>query len=150
LSEARVVLVLVAGGIAAALAWVAQRAARTPSAAADRLVLELRLAQLAALALAFTASAYVGFAVLQEHRPGTALDIALVGGFFVVAAWAPTRDPHEALTVLALAFAAHAVVDVLHRPGGLPVGIAPRWYVVGCAVYDVAMGAVCYLPMLRR
>jgi hypothetical protein len=54
------------------------------------------------------------------------------------------------LTIIALAFAAHAIVDVAHRPGLLPEGLAPRWYAVGCAVYDVVIGAVCYLPVLRR
>ena len=54
------------------------------------------------------------------------------------------------LIVLALAFGAHAVVDILHRPGALPVGVVPQWYLVGCAVYNVALGALCYLPLLRR
>jgi hypothetical protein len=54
------------------------------------------------------------------------------------------------LTILALAFAAHAVVDIAHRPGLLPDGIAPRWYAVGCAILDVYIGALCYLPILRR
>ena len=44
---------------------------------------------------------------------------------------------------------AHAVLDVAHRPGALP-GIAPRWYLVGCAIYDVYIGALCYLPILKR
>jgi len=38
---------------------------------------------------------------------------------------------------------------VAHRPGALP-GIAPRWYLVGCAIYDVYIGALCYLPILKR
>ena len=42
-----------------------------------------------------------------------------------------------------------AVLDVAHRPGVLPE-IAPRWYLIGCAVYDVFIGALCYLPILRR
>jgi hypothetical protein len=32
----------------------------------------------------------------------------------------------------------------------LPVGLAPRWYAISCAVYDVYIGALCYLPVLRR
>ena len=46
--------------------------------------------------------------------------------------------------------ARHAVVDILHRPGLLPEDLAPRWYSIGCAVYDVYLGALCYLPMLKR
>ena len=44
----------------------------------------------------------------------------------------------------------HAIVDVAHRPGLLPEGLAPRWYAIGCAVFDVYIGALCYLPVLRR
>ena len=58
------------------------------------------------------------------------------------------RDPRQALTIVALAFAAHAVLDVAHRPGVLPEGVAPRWYSVGCAVFNVYIGAVAYWPML--
>jgi hypothetical protein len=32
----------------------------------------------------------------------------------------------------------------------LPDEIAPRWYIVGCAIYDLVIGAICYLPVLRR
>ena len=34
--------------------------------------------------------------------------------------------------------------------GMLPEALAPRWYSIGCAVYDVYIGALCYLPVLRR
>ena len=60
------------------------------------------------------------------------------------------RDPRQALTILALAFAAHAVLDVAHQPGFLPDSLAPRWYSIGCAIYDAYIGALCYLPILRR
>ena len=56
----------------------------------------------------------------------------------------------QALTLLALGFGAHAIVDIAHRPGVLPDGIAPQWYTVGCAIYDVIIGALCYIPILRR
>jgi predicted branched-subunit amino acid permease len=81
---------------------------------------------------------------------GVGLDIVLAVGFLVLAASTMVRDPRHALTILALAFAAHAVVDIAHRPGFLPEGIAPRWYLIGCAIYDVCIGALCYLPILRR
>jgi hypothetical protein len=76
--------------------------------------------------------------------------LALSVGFFVVAFTSMLRDPRQALTMLALAFAAHAILDVAHRPGLLPADVAPRWYLIGCAVYDVCIGALCYLPILRR
>ncbi|HEV3483942.1 MAG TPA: hypothetical protein VG106_00940 [Vicinamibacterales bacterium] len=138
------------GALLIGVAWQSIRTAAIPIASPERLVAELRLAQIAALLLVLSAGAYVGFAVAAESRPGVGLDIALALGFFVAAAWTMVRDPRQALTILALAFAAHAVVDVAHRPGWLPDGIAPRWYAVGCAVYDVAIGALCYFPILRR
>ena len=137
--------------LGAALTWQAVRAAMVPVSSPERLVAELRLAQLAALLLSLSAGAYVGLAVAHETEPGVGVDIALTVGFFVTAAATLVRDPRQALTILALAFAAHAILDVAHRPGWLlPDGMAPRWYSIGCAVYDVYIGALCYYPILRR
>jgi len=137
--------------IGTGLTWQAIQAARVPVNSPDRLVNELRLAQLAGLLLVMSAGAYIGLAVAHEARPGVGFDVALAVGFFVVGAATLVRDPRQALTILALAFAAHAILDVAHRPGWLlPDGVAPRWYSIGCAVYDVYIGALCYLPMLRR
>jgi hypothetical protein len=138
-------------GLAAGLTVLAIRTAAIPVNAPERLIAELRLAQIAALLLVMTAGAYVGLAVAHEARPGVGLDIALAVGFFVVAAATLVRDPRQALTILALAFAAHAVVDVAHRPGWLlPDAVAPRWFSIGCAVYDAYVGALCYWPILKR
>jgi hypothetical protein len=137
--------------IALGVTWQAIRTTREPVNSPDRLVSELRLAQLAALLLVLSAGAYIGLAVAHEAQPGVGFDIALAVGFFVVGAATLVRDPRQALTMLALAFAAHAILDVAHRPGWpLPDGVAPRWYSIGCAVYDVYLGALCYLPILRR
>ncbi len=137
--------------LGAGLTWQALRTAAVPVNSPERLVSELRLAQMAALLLALTAGAYIGLAVAHEARPGVGFDIALAVGFFVAAATTLVRDPRQALTILALAFAAHAILDVAHRPGWpLPDGVAPRWYSIGCAVYDVYIGALCYFPILRR
>jgi hypothetical protein len=130
--------------------WQAFRTAAIPPSSPDRLVAELRLAQMAALLLTLSASAYIGFAVSHEEQLGVGFDIAFAVGFFVVAAFTMVRDPRQALTILALAFAAHAVLDVAHRPGLLPDSAVPRWYVIGCAVFDVYIGALCYVPLLRR
>lgn len=137
--------------IAAGFTWQSLRTAIVPVSSPERLVAELRLGQVAALLLALTAGAYVGFAVVHETQPGVGFDVALAIGFFVVAAVTLVRDPRQALTMLALAFAAHAMLDIAHRPGWLlPEGIAPRWFSLGCAVYDVYIGTLCYLPILRR
>jgi hypothetical protein len=137
--------------LGAGLTWLAVRTAFVPVSSPDRLVSELRLSQVAALLLAMSAGAYVGLAVAHEAQPGVGTDVGLAMGFLVVAAWTLVRDPRQALTILALAFAAHAVLDVAHRPGWpLPDGMAPRWYSIGCALYDVYIGALCYFPILRR
>jgi hypothetical protein len=149
-SEALRTVLVAFGALGAGLAWQSFRTAAIPAASPERLIAELRLAQMAALLLTLSAGAYVGFAVTREHEPGVGLDIALAVCFLLVAAVTMLRDPRQALTLVALAFAAHAVVDIGHRPGLLPDALAPRWYAVGCAVYDVCMGAVCYLPVLRR
>ena len=136
--------------LAAGFTWQAIRTAGTPTSSPQRLVDELRLAQMAALLLVLAAGAYIGFAVVRENEPGVGFDIALAVCFLLVAAITMVRDPRQALTILALAFAAHAVVDVTHRPGLLPEALAPRWYAIGCAVFDVYVGALCYLPVLKR
>jgi hypothetical protein len=149
-SEGLRTVLLAFAGLAAVFTWQSVRASSIPASSPQRLIEELRLAQMAALLLTLTAGAYIGFAVVREHDPGSGFDIAIAVGFLMIAALTMVRDPRQALTILALAFAAHAVVDVAHRPGLLPEGLAPRWYAVGCAVYDVILGAVCYLPVLRR
>jgi hypothetical protein len=143
-------VVVAFAGLAVGFTWHTIRTASIPPASPDRLVSELRLAQFAALLLALTAGAYIGFAVNHEAQPGVGLDVAFAIGFFVVGASTLIKDPRQALTTLAFAFAAHAVLDVAHRPGLLPEGIAPRWYLIGCALYDVYIGALCFLPILKR
>ena len=150
MTEAARTVLIACAFLAAGFTWHAVRTALIPTTSPDRLVAELRLAQFAALVLALTAGVYIGFAVNHEARSGVGLDIALSTGFLLVGASTLIRDPRQALTILALAFAVHAVVDVAHRPGLLPEGIAPRWYLIGCAIYDVYIGALCYLPILRR
>ena len=150
MTEASRTILIAALSVAAGMTWQAVRTAMIPLSSPDRLIAELRLAQIAAVVLVATASAYLGFASMHEARPGAGLDIALALGFGIVAAMTLVRDPRQALTLLALAFAAHAVLDVAHRPGGLPEAIAPRCYALGCALFNVYLGAVTYWPILRR
>jgi hypothetical protein len=151
LTEGLRTIALAFGALGVGFTWLAIRATLIPVSSPDRLVSELRLAQVAALLLVLSAGVYVGFAASHEARLGVGFDVAFAIGFFVVAAATLIRDPRQALTMLALAFAAHAVLDVAHRPGSfLPDDVAPRWYSIGCAVYDVCIGALCYLPILRR
>lgn len=143
-------LLIAAAGLLAWFSWQSLRVSAVAVSSPERLVGELRLAQMGALLLTLSAGTYVGIAATHESTLGVGLDIALALGFFVVAALALVQDPRYALTILALAFAVHAVLAVAHRPGLLPHGIVPTWYTIGCAVYDVVIGALCYLPMLRR
>lgn len=137
--------------LAAGFTWQSVRTAMEPVSSPERLVSELRLAQMAALLLVLASGPYIGIAAVHEAQPGVGFDVALAIGFLVVAATTLVRDPRQALTVLALAFAAHAMLDIAHRPGWLlPDGVAPRWFSLGSAVYDVYIGALCYFPLLRR
>lgn len=150
MSEALRTTLIGFGGLAAGFTWLAVRTAALPPSTPQRLIDELRLAQFAALLLTLTAGAYIGLAAVREHEPGVGLDVALAVGFLIAAGVSMIKEPRQALTIVALAFAAHAVLDVAHRPGLLPEALAPRWYAIGCAVYDVYIGALCYLPVLRR
>lgn len=143
-------LLVAAMAFGAAFAVQSIRTAAIPVSSPERLVSELRLAQIAALLLALSGGAYLGLVAVHEGRTGVGFDVALTVGVFVLAAYTLTCDPRQALTLLALGFAAHAMLDIAHRPGLLPDGLAPRWFTVGCASYDVVIGALCYVPILRR
>jgi len=137
--------------IGAGFTWLAVRTAWFPMQSPERLIAELRLAQIGALLLVLLAAPYIGMAVVFDSQLGVGFDVALAIGFFGVAAVTLVHEPRMALTILAFAFAAHAVLDIAHRPGWLlPEGLAPRWYSLGCAIYGVYIGALCYLPALKR
>ena len=150
MTEAFRALALGSAALGLALGWLAYGAVRREVTSPDRLVLELRLAQFSALLLVLAAGIYVGFAVADEATAGVGLDIALATGFFVVAALATLSEPTRALTVLAVAWGAHGLVDLAHAADMLPNSIAPPWYPTACAIYDVAVAGICYLPVLRR
>lgn len=139
-----------AGALAVTFAWLAVRTARIEPSSADRLVGELRLAQFAALFLVLIAGVYLGFAIASTEPSGTGWDVALAIGFLVLASIVTTWDPRPALTALALAYAAHAAIDLLHIADVLPAAVVPRWYTTACAIYDIAIAGLCYLPILRR
>lgn len=147
MSEGVRTIVVAAAAVGLALAYFAARTARLPSFAPDRLVAELRLAQIAALVLVLTAGAHIGFAAAAGDTAGAGLDVALAIGFFVLAALATFSEPRRALTTVALGFVGHAVADLLHRPGWLPPDIAPGWYTAGCAAFDLLVATLCYLPV---
>ncbi len=150
MSDGGIALALATLALAAHVAWMSARVAGLPANTPERLVGELRLAQLAALVLCLVAGAGGGLAVAQVQVPGAGITLALAAGFLLVASNAILREPHDALTLLAVAFLAHAVVDILHRPGWLPELIVPGWYARDCATLNVVLAALCYLPVFRR
>jgi hypothetical protein len=125
-----------------ALTW---RVTRTDPEAPDRLVGQLRVAQLAALVLATVGAMPIGLALVAPPDLGAHLDAALGFAFVISAGYILTRDPREALWIAAAAFILHALVNLAHRPGWLPVELAPRWYLIGCAVFDVYLASLCFL-----
>lgn len=132
-----------------ALAWLAVRAARIPLGTPPRLVAEFAVVRLASLLLAVAAGLSIGVAAAREHLPAGALDVALAAGFVAIAAVAQTKDPRQALMLLSGGFAAHALLDIAHRPGLLSPDLGPHWFLIASAVYDVSAGAICYLPLLN-
>lgn len=149
-SEGSRALLLVAVALLGSFGWMTTRTLRLPSSDPNRLVSELRLAQFAAVLLALVAGMALGLAAGNATRGGVAAEVAFALAFFGVATLAPLRDPREALTWLALSFGAHALLDISHRPGMLPDGLAPEWFLVGCAIHNLIAGVLCYLPVLRR
>ena len=98
---------------------------------------------------AVTGGAWLGRAVGSDGEPLASLDVTMSAAVVVASAFALVSDPRQALGVLAGAFMAHALVDVAHRPGWLSPAIAPRWFTVGCAAYDVYLAALCYWARRR-
>ena len=150
MTEALRAVVVASTALGVGLLWQAWQVNRLDAVSPNRLVLELRLAQFAALLLALAAGVYIGLAIVHEQTPGTGLDIALAIGFFVVAGVVTTWEPTRALTALALAWGAHSLIDLAHVMDYLPAAIVPPWYATGCAIFDVGIAAICYFPVLKR
>jgi hypothetical protein len=143
-------LLMVAAVLAAATfslqAW---RLTRLDAHDPARVVGELHFAHWAALVLAAVGAVPIGLAVAHESVLAGTLDVTIGVGVIVVAGVVLRREPREALLVAAVGFITHALVDVAHRPGWLAPELMPRWYAVGCAVFDVYIGALCYWSRRR-
>ena len=136
--------------IALAMIRLSRHAIQSDPTSPTRLVAELRLAQFAALVLALIAGAYIGFSLAHAATADSGIDIALAIGFLMLASVAVTQDPRIALTILATGFGGHAIVDLIHGANVLPAHSLPDWYATACAIYDVMIAGVCYLPIVRR
>lgn len=138
--------VLLTGAILSglALSMFAWRVQHTDAEEADRLIGELRLGQWMAVMLAAVSAIPIGVALSRLSLPLAHLDAAIAVAFVAVAGFVLQRDPREGLLVASLGFIAHALIDIAHRPGWLPPDLSPRWFTVGCAVYNVYLAGWCY------
>lgn len=148
-SQVAIVFLLAGAAAAAGLGWFSWRLTRLAPDSPDALVGQLRLSQAGAVVLAVTAAIHAGLAAAAESTPGAAADVGIAGAFAGAALLALLREPRTALGLLAGAFAAHALVDIAHRPGML-TPIAPRWLAAGGAAFDLVFSAICFAPLLRR
>jgi hypothetical protein len=114
-----------------------------------RLIGELRLAQWGAVLLAGVGMIPVGLVLDAPGMLTGNFDAAIGVIFLGLAGLVLQRDPHDGLLLVSGAFILHALVDIMHRPGWLSPDLAPRWFTVGCAIYNVVIAAVCYLARRR-
>jgi len=115
----------------------------------DRLVGELRLAQFGSLLLAGIAGAWLGLAVATDSNPFGTVDLTLAFAYLAVAVIAMQREPRTALLTVSTALVVHALIDIAHRPGWLAPDLAPAWFVIGCAAYNIVL-AVFFFWAQRR
>jgi hypothetical protein len=143
-------LLLMAAVLSASLLWLfAWRLTRLDGHDAARVIGELHLAQWAALLLAAIGAVPIGLAVARDTVLAGTLDVSIGLIFLGIAGVVQRREPREALLLATGAFVLHALIDIAHRPGWLSTELAPRWYIVGGAVYDVYLAALCYWARRR-
>jgi hypothetical protein len=127
-----------------AISTMAWRVSRLDLDEPGRLIGQLRVAQWAAVLLAGLGGISLGLAVASPAVPLSHVDAALGVVFVGFAGIVLQRDPRDALLFAAGGFAVHALLNLAHRPGWLPPELAPRWYIVGSAIYDVCVAGTCY------
>ncbi len=140
---------LLAGGLTlvAALGVLTWRTVRIPGHAPHRVVAELRLAQAAAVLLAFSAAFLAGLAAAAPG-PVAALDMAVAVLACGLALMTLVRDPRTALAWLGAAFLVRAGLDLAHLVGWLPT-VAPGTVLAGSATANLSAAALCALPLGR-
>jgi hypothetical protein len=130
-----------------ALAVLTWQTVRIPGHAPNRVVAELRLAQAAAVLLAFSAAFLAGLAA-SSPGPVAALDMACAVLVCGLALMTLVRDARAALAWLAAAFLGRMILDLVHLPGWLPT-VAPRVVLAGSAMANLVAAALCALPLGR-
>jgi hypothetical protein len=132
---------LVALGV---LTW---QTVRIPAHAPHRVVAELRLAQAAAVLLAFSAAFAAGLAA-SASGPVAALDMATAVLCCGLALMTLVRDARAALTWLAGAFLGRMLLDLAHLSGWLPTAAPPVIHGASAAA-NLAAAALIALPLRR-
>lgn len=146
-SEAGRALLAGALTLVVALGVLTWQTIRIPSHAPSRVIAELRLAQAAAVLLAFSAAFLAGLAA-SAAGPVAALDMACAVLACGLALMTLVRDPRAALAWLAAAFLARTVLDLLHLPGWLATP-APTAVLQASAVANLVAAGLCALPLGR-
>lgn len=146
-SEAGRALLAGAVTLVTALAVLAWQTVRIPGHAPHRVVAELRLAQAAAVLLAFSAAFLAGLGA-SAPGPVAALDMACAVLACGVALMTLVRDPRSGLAWLGAAFLGRVILDVAHLLAWLPV-VAPGQVLVGSLVANLCAAGCCALPLGR-
>ena len=138
-------LVLVAAVLSAsAVTMMSWQVARTDSHLPDRLVGELRLARWAGILVAAVGGISIGLATARPDLAMGHLDVSLGVVFVGLGGIVLQREPRDGLLLAMGLFLVHALLNIAHRPGWLSAEVAPHWFTVGCAIYDVYLAGVCF------
>jgi nicotinamide riboside transporter PnuC len=141
---------LTAGVLSAlAISTFAWRVTQTDPEETERLIGELRLAQWMAVLLAGIGGTSLGLAIAHAAVPLSNVDAFVSVIFLGLAGLVLQREAREGLLLAAGGFVLHALVDIAHRPGWLSTDLAPRWFTVGCAIYNVYLAAWCFWARRR-
>lgn len=134
---------------AVALGVFAARLART-APGPSRLVGQLHLSQWAALVLVVQGALSVGLAVAAEGAPHAAFELTAGLVPMAAAAFILRCEPQLALHLAAAALGLHAAVAFGHRPGWWNSALAPEWFWLGQALYDLYVATLCSLCARAR
>ena len=138
-------LVLVAAVLSAsAVTMMSWQIARTDPRQPDRLVGELRLARWAGILVAAVGGISIGLASARPDLAIGHLDAALGVVFVGLGGILLQREPRDGLLLAVGLFLVHALINIAHRPGWLSIDVAPHWFTVGCAIYDVYLAGLCF------
>lgn len=125
------------------------RLTRIDPAEPERLIAELRFTHWMAVILAVVGGAWIGLAAARATPALSGVDLTIAIAATLAAAWTLQRETRNALAILCVAFLAHAIIDTAHRPGWLAADLAPRWFTLGCAAFNVYLSALCFWVQRR-